>query len=109
MKIDFTKKESIAVLSLDGNLDASVAEKFKSTFENYAKESSNFVIDMSKVGFIDSTGLGKIVSALRTVTVNNGDLKLAGINDEVMMVFQITRAYKIFDIYDSVDEAVKSF
>lgn len=109
MKIDFVKKESVVILSIDGSLDASVADQFKSVFENYAKENSNFVLDMRKVSFIDSTGLGKIVSALRTVSEKKGDLKIAGISDEVMMVFQITRAFRIFDIYDDVNEAVNSF
>lgn len=109
MKLEISKRNGVTVISLSGSFDASVADDFKKEFEASLKENDNFVIDLNNVQFVDSTGLGRIVSALRKVSEKKGDLKLAGINDEVMIVFQITRAYKIFDIYDDVDAAVKSF
>lgn len=59
----------------------------------------NFVLDFSKCSFIDSTGLGVIVSAYKRCKENNGTIKLHSINDaNVLKVFKLTRLDKVFEI-----------
>jgi anti-sigma B factor antagonist len=109
MEIKFSHKDGIAILDIYGNLNSPVAEYFRSEFEKYTTQYHNFVFNMKHVDFMDSHGLGKMVSALKTVAKKKGDIKLACLNDSVMMIFEVTRAHKIFDIFDDVDTAVSSF
>ena len=67
------------------------------------------VVDMAKTRFIDSTGLGKLISLLRTVTKNQGDIKIAGLNPNILELFKVTRLHRVFEIHDSVESAVDSF
>lgn len=109
MEFSTKQKDGVTIIGIKGKLDAASADSFKQNFESVVDSGKNFVLDMSGVEFMDSTGLGRIVASLRGVSEKNGDLKLAGIRSDVMIVFQITRAFRIFDIYDDVNEAVDSF
>jgi anti-sigma B factor antagonist len=109
MEFTTKKKDGVIIIGIKGKLDAASADSFKQNFDAVIQDGKNFVFDMSGVDFIDSTGLGRIVASLRGISEKSGDLKLAGIRSDVMIVFQITRAYRIFDIYDDVNTAVESF
>jgi anti-sigma B factor antagonist len=59
--------------------------------------------------FIDSTGLGMIVACLKSASQAGGDIRLARLQEKPKMVFDITRAYKIFQFFDSLETAVASY
>ena len=110
-----TIKESItggtAVLSFKGNFmgepDATnVREKVHSLV---SKDVKRFVIDLGGVNFINSSGLGALIATLTTVKNAKGNLKLACVNEKVHNLFVITQLVKVFDTYDTVEEALKSF
>jgi anti-sigma B factor antagonist len=65
------------------------------------------IMDLSGITFLDSSGLGALIALLKRTTESGGDIKLAGLRKEIRLVFEITRAYKIFDIFDSVEEALR--
>lgn len=109
MNVTFELQNSVGVIAIEGELDASSATEFDQFFQKHAKETNNFVLNLEKVDFIDSTGLGRIIAALRYLSEADGDIRLCGINIKIMLVFQITRAHRIFDIYDDKAEAIKSF
>ncbi len=67
------------------------------------------IIDLSKCVFIDSTFLSAIVTALKRVSKSGGNLKLVGVHSETQALLDLTGTSKVFEIYDSKDEAVKSF
>ncbi|MGO8881959.1 MAG: STAS domain-containing protein [Desulfomonilaceae bacterium] len=67
------------------------------------------VVDMGKTRFIDSMGLGKLVSLLRTATNNQGDIKIAAPMPEVLTMLKLTRLDEVFDIYDNLESAEQSF
>ena len=102
-------QNGIGVLQIEGSLNASNVSQFKTQFAKYLDETNKFVLDMEKLEAIDSTGLGAIVSCLKKVSEAGGDLKIALLQTKPRMVFEITRAYKIFDIYDNIDAAIESF
>jgi anti-sigma B factor antagonist len=67
------------------------------------------VIDLAKVEWLSSVGLGMLISALTTVKNNNGLLKLTNVTDRIQSLLTITRLITIFDTHDSIEDAVKSF
>ena len=84
--------------TLRGELDREIA----------AEAPDEVVFDMGGVSFVDSTGLGAIVFCLKSCTEFNGTFKLANLTDKPRMIFEITKAYRIFDIYDSLEEAINA-
>jgi anti-sigma B factor antagonist len=109
MEINSYEKNGIAIIELEGRLDAGAAPKLKNKFRELSVKQHNFVFDLKKMEYVDSTGLGCIVACLKTVSEQNGDVKLACLQDKPRIIFEITRAYKIFDIFDDLDAAVGSF
>jgi anti-sigma B factor antagonist len=67
------------------------------------------VIDLAKVDWMNSTGLGILISALTTLNNNQGELKLANITEKIQSLLTITKLVTVFETYDSVDQAVASF
>jgi len=67
------------------------------------------VIDLSKVDWMNSTGLGLLISGLTTLKKAEGELKLANVTDKIKSLLAITKLVTIFKSYDSVDEAINSF
>ncbi len=78
----------------------------KSSIDNDIK---NIVVDLSDVGFVNSSGIGILVRGFTTMKNAGGNLKLAGISDKVSGVLAITKLNSIFEQYPTVDEAAKSF
>jgi anti-sigma B factor antagonist len=69
----------------------------------------NVVIDLGKVDWMNSTGLGLLISGLTTLRKAGGELKLANVTEKIQSLLTITKLITIFKSYDSVDEAVGSF
>jgi len=67
------------------------------------------IIDLSKVEWMNSTGLGILISGLTTMRNNAGELKLAGITEKIESLLTITKLITVFDYYDNVDQALESF
>ena len=109
MQLNSYDKNGITVIGIEGRLDSSCASMLKTKFKELSAKQNNFVLDLSKMDYIDSTGLGAIVSCLKVVSEASGDVKLACLKDKPRMIFEITRAYKIFDIFDDLGAAVESF
>ena len=67
------------------------------------------VVDLTDVEFMDSSLLGTLVLGLKWSTFKEGDLKIVGLQPPVQAMFELTRMYKIFDVYDNVEEALAAF
>ncbi len=74
-----------------------------------AKGQKKILLNLGEVSYIDSSGIGELVSAFTTVTNNGGTLKLLGLTKRVKDLLQITKLYTVFDIYDSEKSALGSF
>lgn len=66
----------------------------------------NLVVDLTDVPFMDSTGLGVLVGALKKVKTHGGDLALVIDQEKVLKVFRITALTQVFPIFETVDEAL---
>jgi anti-sigma B factor antagonist len=100
------------LVELSGPLTAATVEPFREQFSAWQADEAgvkNYVLDLSAVDFMDSAGLGALIAALKRITEKGGDMKLACLQKKPRMVFEITRAYKVFDIFDTVEEALRTF
>lgn len=69
----------------------------------------NVVIDLGKVDWMNSTGLGLLISGLTTLRKSGGELRLANVTDKIQSLLTITKLVTIFKSFDTVDEAITSF
>ena len=99
------KKDNI--IKVSKRLDASnVAEFKKDAIAALKKQSSGIVIDFSNATFLDSAGLGALVSILKTASQSDDKkIALASLPKQVRQIFELTKLYRLFDIYDSVEKA----
>ena len=110
MEIAFDKIGSIAVAAVPvDELDASNAGEFKRDIGPVLQANTKLVLDLSRLRFVDSSGLGAILSCLRQLSAKSGDLKLCGMSKQVWALFELVRMHRIFDIYGTREEAVKAF
>jgi anti-sigma B factor antagonist len=74
-----------------------------------AKGNKKLLLNLGEVSYIDSSGIGEMVSGFTTVTNNGGQLKLVGLSKRVKDLLQITKLYTVFEVFDEEPEAVRSF
>lgn len=110
MEIVDEKMDGVNVLRLEGRLDASSAKDLKEKVGALVQEKRlNLVIDMAAIDFIDSSGLGSLISSLRSVNKLGGNIKIASLQDQVRAIFELTRLHRIFEIFNEREGAIKSF
>jgi len=107
MNLEFTKVGRIGKVSFKGRLDAVNAGMLKEKFQNYLNEVVNFVFDFSELVFIDSTGLGAIISCTKNASIKHGDIFIANLQEKPRLLFEITRAYKMFEVFDDTETAIE--
>ena len=74
-----------------------------------AKGNKKLLVNLSEVSYIDSSGIGEMVSSYTTVTNHGGQLKLLGLNKRVKDLLQITKLYTVFEVFDEEASAIRSF
>ncbi|RKX26855.1 MAG: anti-sigma factor antagonist [Candidatus Zixiibacteriota bacterium] len=111
MKISDEIKDNVVVISLKGKvMGGPDATMFHGKLHEYISGGNKkVVVDLGKVEWMSSVGLGMLISALTTVKNNDGELKLANVTQTIQNLLTITRLVTIFKTYDSVDEAIKAF
>src|SRR5215831_6541420 len=101
---------SVAVATiLVEDLDASNASDFKRDIAPTLDAYPRLVLDLSRMRFVDSSGLGAFISCLRKLNASGGDLKLCAMSKPVRAVFELVRMHRVFDIHDNSEEAVRAF
>lgn len=110
MKIKIEKKNDITILQITGNLDADSVAQFKKAANKIVEEGCcRLVIDCQAIDFIDSMGLGCLISLLRKVRTSQGDLKIASLSKDVHSIFEITRLHRLFEILPDWKSACDKF
>jgi anti-sigma B factor antagonist len=95
------------VMSLTGDVDLATAPGLRQRLAEMTGPGPSFVvIDMSDLTFIDSTGLGVLVGALRRMRSHDGDLRIAAARSGIARVFGITGLDRVFELFPTVHEAV---
>lgn len=94
------------VIRMGDALDFRNADDFKDTFQEYVEDGvRNFILDFSDTEVLDSTGLGSIFSLYREISPDEGKVAFADVSRPVQVVVQLTRTYKVFRQFPSVDAA----
>ena len=111
MAIKEEMKAGVSILEIKGKLmggpeTTEIHDRVKDLVANGV---TKVVIDLGKVTWMNSTGLGALMSSLTTVKNAEGELKIARATDKVKSLFMVTKLITIFDNFDTVEEALDSF
>ncbi|MQA78053.1 MAG: anti-sigma factor antagonist [Streptosporangiales bacterium] len=95
------------VVEVAGEVDVYTAPKLREVFiDLVAHGTYHIVVDMERVEFLDSTGLGVLVGGLKRVRAHDGTLRLVCTQDRILKIFRVTGLTKVFPLHKTVDEAV---
>jgi anti-sigma B factor antagonist len=110
MKLSTHQHGQVVVVTIDAdNLDANSSRTFKELIAPILDKERKVAFDLGRLQFVDSSGLGVILSCLRTLNSRGGDLRLFGMTRPVRALFELVRMHRVFEIFNSCDEAVRSF
>ena len=110
MNFDVTKNGSATIFKLkERRLDSSLSAELKGEFILLCRpELTTLIIDLSEVEFCDSSGLSALLIAERKVREQGGKLKLAGLRKKVLSLIKISQLDRVFDIHQSIRDALKT-
>jgi anti-sigma B factor antagonist len=102
------EQDAWAVLTVSGEIDIATAPSLRERLHGLlAEDKHQIVVDLDDVGFLDSTALGVLVGVLKRARSEGGEVRIVCTQPRVRKVFEITRLDSAFDLFDSVDEAVR--
>ena len=101
----------VIVIDLDGRITLGDGSALLRDLirENLDQGHKKLLLNLAAISYLDSTGLGELVSGYRLVKSNGGDLKLLNLNKKVTDLLQVTKLYTVFDIHNDEAQAVASF
>ena len=111
MKVSTRQVDGVTILDLSGRItlgEGSVQLR-DAVRELLSKGSKNLLLNLAEVNYIDSSGIGELVSAFTTVRNQGGDMKLLNLTKKVHDLLQITKLYTVFDIKDEEAAAISAF
>jgi anti-sigma B factor antagonist len=110
MSFDVKKQGDITVIDVEGQLIVGNRQELKQkVLEELEKGGRKFLIDFSNTGYIDSSGLGVLVSLSKKIREQGGELRLANLNDDLRTLFELTKLDTLFHIATNREEALSSF
>jgi len=111
MKMNQKNIGDVVVLELSGKImggpDAAILNE--KLHELIGGNNAKVVADLSKVNWMNSSGLGILIGGLTTMRNNGGDLKLANITDRIQSLLMVTKLLTIFETFETVEAAIQSF
>ena len=110
MKLEARHEGDVLVITMvDKRLDAGAVDDFRTKMSQHIADGENkIVLNLSNAEFIDSSGLGAIVGVLKMMG-DNGKMVICGATDSTMRMFKLTRMNKVFNMFESEQDAVDVF
>jgi len=100
----------VVTLKDTNRLNALITEPVKENLlEFFNKPNVHLVFDLQGISFIDSSGFGVFLSALKAANNNYGQFKICNVNNEVMELFKLLQLHHVFEIYDQLEACLESF
>ncbi|MEH2135225.1 STAS domain-containing protein [Nostoc sp.] len=97
-------REQVKVIKLNGNLNATTSQEFRQNITDMLEGGARIVlVDFKDVTFMDSSGLGALVLAFKTLRAADTKLVLCSINEQVRILFELTNMDKVFEIFPNQD------
>ena len=107
LKLDHHTKDGIEVVDVEGEIDVYTAPRLRELLIELVNIGHyQLVVNMEKVEFLDSTGLGVLVGGLKRVRAHDGSLDVVCTQERIRKIFRITGLTKVFGIYQTVDQAI---
>ena len=107
LKLGHYAKDGIEVIDVQGEIDIYTAPRLRELLINLvSKGHYQLVVNLDKVGFLDSTGRGVLVGGLKRVRAHDGSLDLVCTQQRILKIFRITGLTEVFGIYETVDQAI---
>ncbi|MBE9609547.1 STAS domain-containing protein [Chitinilyticum piscinae] len=103
--INRTEQSAVTVIGFNtGSLDASNADAFRKQIRPALESAKAVAIDMSSLEFVDSSGLGALLSCLRFCTEKGGNFAVFGLQRPVAALFELMRMHRVFSVFNNLDE-----
>ncbi len=103
-------KSGIVLVGVDGQLIVGNRQELKQkVLDALDGGARKFVVDFAKTGYIDSSGLGVLVSLSKKIREQGGELRLAGLNEDLQTLFELTKLDTLFAITRTAEEALAAF
>lgn len=100
----------VTVVTTGSELNVTVAPRARQFLEDLVDGGAvQLVVDLSPLAFIDSAGLGSLISAVKTARTRGGDVRLCCARPQVQTIFELTRLSEVFQMFADLDAAVASF
>jgi anti-sigma B factor antagonist len=110
MELSVHENQGVTVVMVSGEMDAGNSTQLGEELDHLLTEGSRkLVIDLGKVGFMNSSGLAMLVCYYKLARSNCGDISLAALQPPVRQVFQLSRLDRLFDLQPDVARAVQRF
>jgi anti-sigma B factor antagonist len=110
MSFDVKKQNDVTVIDVEGQLIVGNRQELKQkVMEELETGARKFLIDFSSTGYIDSSGLGVLVSLSKKIREQGGELRLANLNEDLRTLFELTKLDTLFHIASNREEALSSF
>ena len=108
MQISIERHEGqVAVVTPEGRLDLASAPEFKQALKNIVDGGYRIlVVVLSKVPFVDSSGLGALISGMKATRLAGGDLRIAQVGEQARLILELTTLDKVMKLYPTVEEAL---
>ena len=107
LKLGHYSKDGIEVVNVEGEIDIYTAPRLRELLIDLAgKNNYQLIVNLDKVEFLDSTGLGVLAGGLKRVRAHDGSLDLVCTQERILKIFRITGLTKVFGIYQTVDQAI---
>lgn len=99
----------VTVIITEERLDSLVGPKLRHVVDELTRSKGlHLVIDMGKTLFIDSSGLGGLLSSLKLVMKNEGDIRIARPTPQALTLLRLTRLHRVFEIHDTLESAINA-
>lgn len=109
MGFEVTKQDDVTILDVEGQLIVGNRQELKQkVLDELESGERKFLIDFDRTGYIDSSGLGVLVSLSKKIREQGGELRLANLNEDLRTLFELTKLDTLFQISNSRDEALSS-
>jgi anti-sigma B factor antagonist len=110
MAFTVVKQNGVTIVDVDGQLIVGNRQELKQkVLEELETGERKFVVDFANTGYIDSSGLGVLVSLSKKIREQGGELRLASLNEDLRTLFELTKLDTLFRIADSREEALEGF
>jgi anti-sigma B factor antagonist len=107
LKLGHYNKDGIEVIDVGGKIDIYTAPRLRELLiDLVSKDNYQLIVNLERVEFLDSTGLGVLIGGLKRVRAHDGSLDLVCTRERILKLFRVTGLAKVFGIHETVDQAI---